>query len=143
MGTVRAKTGYTLSNAALCQVRLGALYALRDLAGVLSWAESFLEEWQRDAWQECKPRDIDQIDGSALQVCGAAVCGLVREHEALLQGLPDCAQPQERSAPALDAALEREASEVGAAPQLWQALPPELRPALREELENPSRTSVS
>lgn len=149
---VRMQTGHVLSDVALREVRLGALYALKEAAATLRWAEGYLPTLCE------RVQDASRIDNAALQACGAGLADVVREYEDLLQTLPAPAS----QAPALDIAqdvlaatkvsalrvespkaekrmsdktMEAEATELGASLFVWQALPSELRPALKSEFE--------
>jgi len=142
---VRVNTGYVLSDAALCEVRLGALYALREVPGAMRWAESCLAELQGEnaefAGCEYWAANARCIDGEALQALGAAVCKLTENHTKLLQSLPK-ALPMGLPAEVRPLTHVVEASEVaeatppGATPKLWQALSHDLRVALRREQDS-------
>ena len=141
---VRQNTGYELTTAALCEFRLGVLHALRDLGSVLAWAESFLAELLEDAeateskfWMD----NVNSINGEALQSLGAALCETAAPYKDFLASLPDVPAPS----PAVDTkAVDAKASEpqasseaLAAAPELWDALPPDVQAALQREPPRP------
>jgi len=136
---VRQSTGYVLSAAALCEFRLGALYALRDAADVLRWADTFLAELQKDAEaMECKfwVENVRCINGPALQQQGAIVCETLGPHSALLASLPEVPSPLPTSS-AVQQPVDAGCEALGAAPGLWAALSPELRAALQADPPRP------
>lgn len=141
---VRVMCHHVLSDAALREVRLGSLHALRELAqpegldgapGFFAWMGALLADMEaREAQHE-----LWQWAGDARQwllQATDAVRAVVAERDAFFAALPlpaqlGAAEPVEQ---AVDEALRADSLALGARPALWLALRPELRQALACEL---------
>merc|ERR1712224_1006957 len=84
---VKAHMGHELSDSALCEVRLGALYALRDSADVLVWTQNMLEGMASDADKDWAIQ-IKSIDFPSLKSFCDVASAVVQDNFDLFQELP-------------------------------------------------------